>query len=216
MCTLNNQENLLAVGVQQALIGLLVLLVLLAAGFHSAGAQEMGKLDIMAGKSILLRSAEQVERVSIADPAIADFVLTSPNEIYITGRTAGVTNMILWTAKDKYSIYDLEVAYDVSPLKQRLHELLPEEKDLRVTVLHDTISLSGRVSSASNLSRALSLARSYAPEGKVQDLVEVRGVQQVMLEVRVAEMQRSLARRLGVNFNYFTESGKFGSAGWVV
>jgi pilus assembly protein CpaC len=76
--------------------------------------------------------------------------------------------------------------------------------------MHDIVTLSGRVSSASNLSHALALASTYAPEGKVQNLVEVRGVQQVMLEVRVAEMQRSLARRFGVNFNYFSESGNFG------
>ena len=79
-----------------------------------------------------------------------------------------------------------------------------------MTATQDSITLSGRVSSAANLSQVLALARSYAPEGKVNNLVEVRGVQQVMLEVRVAEMQRSIARRMGVNFNYLTESGKFG------
>jgi pilus assembly protein CpaC len=79
-----------------------------------------------------------------------------------------------------------------------------------VTAMHDTIALSGRVSSASNLNHALMLAQSYVPEGKVNNLVEVRGVQQVMLEVRVAEMQRSLIRRLGVNFNYLTDAGNFG------
>jgi pilus assembly protein CpaC len=105
--------------------------------------------------------------------------------------------MTLWMDKGKYSIYDLEVGYDVSRLKQQLNEILPDEKDLRVTVMHDIVTLSGRVSSAPNLSHALALASTYAPEGKVQNLVEVRGVQQVMLEVRVAEMQRSLARRFG-------------------
>jgi pilus assembly protein CpaC len=78
-----------------------------------------------------------------------------------------------------------------------------------VTAMHDTITLSGRVSSAASLAQALTLARAYVPEGKVNNLVEVRGVQQVMLEVRVAEMQRSLVRRMGVNFNYLTESRQF-------
>jgi pilus assembly protein CpaC len=49
----------------------------------------MGKLSVVAGKSIILKSVEQVKRVSIADPAIANFVLTSPTEIYITGRAPG-------------------------------------------------------------------------------------------------------------------------------
>jgi pilus assembly protein CpaC len=60
------------------------------------------------------------------------------------------------------------------------------------------------------MSEVMALTRAYAPEGKVNNLVEVGGVQQVMLEVRVAEMQRSLIRRLGVNFNYLTDSGNFG------
>ena len=173
-------------------------------------AQETGKINVVAGKSIVLKSIERVKRVSIADPAIANFVLTSPNEIYITGRTAGITNMTLWKEKGEYSIYDIEVGIDLSRLKQQIHQILPNEKDLLVTATHNSITFLGRVSSSANLSHALAVARAYAPEGKVHNLAEVRGVHQVMLEVRVAEMQRSLVRRLGVNFNYFTQSGKFG------
>ena len=205
----NERKRILTVGALQSLIVLLVVFVSWAAG-PPAEAQEMGKLNILVGRSIILKSVEQVKRVSIADPSIANFVLTSPTEIYITGRAAGVTNMTLWKEKGKYSIYDIEVGLDVSRLKQEIHDMLPEERDLRVTATNDSITLSGRVSSSANLSQALAIARSYAPEGKVRDLAEVRGVQQVMLEVRVAEMQRSLIRRLGINFNYLTESGKFG------
>jgi pilus assembly protein CpaC len=172
--------------------------------------QAIRKLNLIAGKSMVLKSKDQVKRISIADPEVADFVLISPKEIYLTGKNTGVTNMTLWHTNGSYNIFDLNVGFDVSQLKQTLNDMLPEENDLRVTATHDAITLSGRVSNAANLSQALSLARSYAPEGKVNNLVEVRGVQQVMLEVRVAEMQRSLARRMGVNFNYLTDSGKFG------
>jgi pilus assembly protein CpaC len=172
--------------------------------------QKVKRLNLLVGKSIVLKSKDPVKRISIADPAIADFVLLSPNEIYITGKAAGVTNMTLWQKKGKYRIFDLGVGFDLSQLKQQLDEILPQETDLRVTATQDSITLSGRVSNAVNLSQALTLARSYAPEGKVNNLVEVRGVQQVMLEVRVAEMQRSLARRMGVNFNYLSQGGNFG------
>ena len=181
-----------------------------AAGPPAAESQTAKRIGLLVGKSIVLKSEEPVKRISIADPAVADFVLISPSEIYITGKGAGVTNMTLWLRKGNYRVFDLDVGFDVSQMKQRLEEILPEETDLRVTAMQDSITLSGRVSSAANLSQALTLARSYAPEGKVNNLVEVRGVQQVMLEVRVAEMQRSLARRMGVNFNYLTETGKFG------
>jgi Flp pilus assembly protein CpaB len=127
----NERKNRFAVGAPQALIVLLVVFLSWAVGSPPAGAQEMGKLSVVAGKSIILKSVEQVKRVSIADPAIANFVLTSPTEIYITGRAPGVTNMTLWMDKGIYRIYDLEVGYDVSRLKQQLNEILPDEKDLR-------------------------------------------------------------------------------------
>lgn len=181
-----------------------------AAGWSSAETSTVKRLNLLVGKSVVLKSQETVKRISIADPAIADFVLISPNEIYITAKAAGLTNLTLWKKNGGYKVFDLDVGFDISQLKQQLVEVLPEEKDLRVTATNDSITLSGRISNAASLSQALTLARSYAPEGRVNNLVEVRGVHQVMLEVRVAEMQRSLARRIGVNFNYLTQSGNLG------
>ena len=206
----NGSKIKVACGMILAMIVLSMASVSWATGSLPAEAQTVKRLSLLVGKSIVLKSEVQVKRISIADPAVADFVLISPHEIYITGKAAGVTNMTLWQDKGNYRVFDLDVGFDVSQMKQRLDEILPEETDLRVTATQDSITLSGRVSNASNLSQALSLAGAYAPEGKVNNLVEVRGVQQVMLEVRVAEMQRSLARRMGVNFNYLTEGGNFG------
>ena len=67
----------------------------------------------------------------------------------------------------------------------------------------------GKITSAAGLSQALNLAKAYAPEGKVQNLVEVGGVHQVMLEVRVSEISRSLTRRLGINL-FYNRGGEFG------
>jgi pilus assembly protein CpaC len=161
---------------------------------------EAKKLTLVSGKSIVLRSGTPVSRVSIAAPEVADFLLLSANEIYITGKAAGTTNLTLWQKKKLVAIYDLEVAYDLSRLKQQLHQILPDEEALQVVGTNDSITLSGKISSAVNLSQALALARAYAPEGRVNNFVEVGGVHQVMLEVRVAEMSRSLTKRLGINF----------------
>jgi len=160
------------------------------------------KLQIVVGKSIILKSPKPVKRVSIADPEIAAFVLLSPKEIYITGKASGITNLTLWQNKKISMIYDLEVDYDISRLKQKLHEILPLEKEIRVIATHDSITLSGTISSAANLSQAMALAEAYAPESNVHNLLQVAGVHQVMLEVRVAEMSKSLLNRLGVNFSY--------------
>jgi pilus assembly protein CpaC len=161
---------------------------------------ENEKLAMVSGKSMILRSALPVKRVSIADPEIADFILLSPQEIYLTGKGAGTTSLTIWQDKKVTAIFDIEVAYDLSQLKQHLHAILPEEKDIRVIATNDSITLSGKISSAANLSQALALVNAYAPEGKINNLVQVGGVHQVMLEVRVAEMSRSLTRRLGINF----------------
>ncbi len=161
---------------------------------------EAEKLTLVSGKSIVLRSTAPVSRVSIAAPEVADFLILSANEIYITGKAAGSTNLTLWQNKKLVAIFDLEVGYNLSRLKQQIHEILPEEEALQVIGTNDSITLSGKVSNAVNLSQALALAKSYAPEGKVNNFVEVGGVHQVMLEVRIAEMSRSLTRRLGINF----------------
>ena len=108
---------------------------------------------------------------------------------------------------------DIEIMPDVSRLKEKIHEMLPNEKDIKVTASHDAIVLSGTVSNTSNLSQVVALANAYAPrdkdgKSKVMNLLEVGGVHQVMLEVRVSEMSRSLMRRLGVNFAYISEGGQ--------
>ena len=161
---------------------------------------ETQRIEMVSGKSVILRSTSPIKRISIAEPAVADFLLLSAHEIYLKGKTAGITNLTLWQNKKLVAIYDLEVVYDLSRLKQQLHALLPGEDSLRVISTNDSITLAGQISNASNLSQALALAHSYAPKGKVNNLVAVGGIHQVMLEVRVAEMSRSVSKRLGIDF----------------
>jgi pilus assembly protein CpaC len=170
------------------------------------------KLNLTVGKSIIITSPGPVKRVSLVASEIADAMVLTPHQIYLTGKAPGVTNLTLWGVDNKVSaILDLEVSMDTSRLKEMLHKILPEEKDIKVNYTHDSITLYGTVSSTSNLSQVLALTQSYLPkEGKVINLLEVAGVHQVMLEVRVAEMSRSLLRRLGFNFNYLTPHGNFG------
>jgi len=167
---------------------------------------EAKKLNLISGKSTILKSALPIKRVSIADPEIADFLLLSPHEIYLTGKTAGTTNLTLWQNNKVTEIYDIEVAYDLSRLKQQVHEVLPGEKDLQIIGTNDSITLAGRMINTVNLSKVTALARSYAPKGKINNLIQVGGVHQVMLEVRIAEMSRSTTKRLGINFNYINDN----------
>ncbi len=168
------------------------------------------KLSLVVGKSIVIESPAAVKRVSLAAPAFADALVLSPRQVYLTGKTPGMTNLTLWEDNAVLAAYDVEVSPDIVRLKEKLHDLLPREENIKVSSIHDSITLSGTVSNAANHAMAVSLA---GPFGKVVDLLEVGGVQQVMLEVRVSEIQKSTLRRLGINFNGVSANGdKFGAA----
>ena len=197
----------------QTTIAGIILLVLVISGAYAKDAMaaqlETQRIELVSGKSVVIRTDAAVKRISIAKPEIADFNLLSPTEIYLTGKAAGTTNLTLWQDGRLTAVYDLVVSYDVSRLKQQMQEILPTEKDLRITGINDSITLSGKVTNAAALSQALSLAKAYAPKGNVANLVDVGGVHQVMLEVRVAEMSKSLTRRLGINLGYSYSSNDF-------
>ena len=159
------------------------------------------QLNLVSGKSKIMRSSYPVSRVSVANPEIADILLLTSREIYITGKASGTTNLTLWREDEILAMYDVNVSYDLSALKEQAYEMFSGENDLKVLRMHDTITLSGRVSSANVLSQVLALAKAYAPEGKIANLVEVGGGHQVMLEVRVAEISKSTSKELGINFN---------------
>jgi pilus assembly protein CpaC len=172
------------------------------------------KLHLAVGKSIIIQSPGAVRRVSLVSPEIADAMVLTPRQIYVTGKASGLTHVTLWDVDEKViGILELEITPDLSRLKEILHTILPEENDIRIHSTHDQITLSGTVSSASNLSQVLALTRPFAPldekkEPKIINLLEVAGIHQVMLEVRISEISRSLLRRLGFNFNYVGGTGQ--------
>src|SRR6185503_8483291 len=127
--------------------------------------------------------------------------------IYLTGKTSGITSLTLWNESGKMmGVYDVIIMPDLSRLKENLHKAMPDEKNILVMASHDSITLSGTASTATNLTRAMSIAEAYAPK-KVINSMQVGGVQQVMLEVRVAEMNREFIRRLGINATAMTPQG---------
>lgn len=165
--------------------------------------QSTRKISVDVRKSVIVKSATPITRVSIASEGIADYLLLSPNQIYLTGKKPGITNMTLWKGEDKIAaVYDIEVAPEISRIKAQLQRILPEEKGIRVNASHDALTLSGTVSNAVSQTHALTIAEAFTTgkDQKIINLLQISGVQQVMLEVRVTEMTRSLVRRLTNNF----------------
>ena len=167
-------------------------------------------LEMTIGKSVVLNSVQPIKRASLANPDLAETLVLSPTQIYLSGKAMGSTNLTFWGRDGKvFAIYDIEVGPDLMGLKARIHELFPEETGILVRSSKEHITLSGTVTGPEVLTQVIQLADSYAPQ-KVMSLLQVGGVQQVMLEVKIAEIQRGLLKRLGVNIHYFGSDGSYG------
>ena len=171
-------------------------------------------LNVPMNRAVVVESEEAFAELSIANPAIADISSLSDRTIYVLGKTPGLTTLTLLDANGRLiTNVNVRVAADISEFKERLRQILPGEK-IEVRTANDGIVLSGVVSSTARLQRALDLAERYA-EGRVSNLMSVGGVQQVMLKVRFAEMNRSVSKSLSsswaVNGSIF--SGDVGTNG---
>ncbi|MEP2532051.1 type II and III secretion system protein family protein [Shimia sp.] len=152
-------------------------------------------LGVPMNRAVVVESDVPFAELSIANPAIADISSLSDRTIYVLGKSPGMTTLTLLDAAGKLiTNVEVRVAPDISEFKERLRQILPTEK-IEVRTANDGIVLSGTVTSAQKLERAMELAQRYAPE-RVSNLMVVGGVQQVMLKVRFAEMQRSVSKSL--------------------
>ena len=152
-------------------------------------------LTVPMNRAIVVETEQPFAELTIANPSIADVTSLSDRSIYILGVTPGTTTLIVLDEQGRLrNSVEVRVAPDISEFKERLRQILPDEK-IEVRTANDGIVLSGTVSSIQAQDRALDLAQRYAPE-RVSNLLSVGGVQQVMLKVRFAEMQRSVSKAL--------------------
>lgn len=122
-------------------------------------------LELDVGKSTIIDLPVPIKRASLANPEIADAIVLSPRQIYVTGKGFGATNLTLWDKKDQIlTTFDIQVNMDISRLKDRLSTLLPDESRIEVVATHDHVTLSGMVSSSERLNQAVAVAEAYAPQ----------------------------------------------------
>ena len=172
-----------------------------------------GALAVPMNRAVVVESETPFAELSIANPAIADISTLSDRTIYVLGKAPGRTTLTLLGPDGRLiANVDVQVAPDVAEFKERLQQILPGER-IEVRTANDGIVLSGVVSSTQKLDRALDLAERYAPN-RVSNLMVVGGTQQVMLKVRFAEMNRSVAKGLQGGFTaLFEGSDSAGIAG---
>ena len=135
--------------------------------------KDVQSLDLVLGKSTVVDVPVAIKRASLADPAIADAIVLSPKQIYVTVKGYGSTNMTLWGKDDQVlAIFDVEVALDVARLKEQYSRLLPEETNIHLASSNDHLTLSGTISSPAKLSQALAVAEAFAPK-RVINLLKI-------------------------------------------
>ncbi|MCX6544249.1 MAG: type II and III secretion system protein family protein [Acidobacteria bacterium] len=163
-----------------------------AAGFE--------RILLTAGRSTVLSTAFDITRIAVTNPAVADAVVVQPREILIDGKAAGTVSLIIWGAARRVQ-FDVVVEQGVSTLQQKLQALFPGE-DINATVNDEALILSGHVSSTTVMLKAGEIAQASAAKTKVINMLQLPGPpgsQQVMLQVRFAEVNRRATEELGVN-----------------
>ncbi len=171
---------------------------------------EPGKpVHLLINRLAKLKSSENVIRAHVVNPDIAEIIYSktqSPEWVFISGKSIGTTQLTLWGKKNRVlGTFEIIVRPDVNGLKKHLHDIFPQEK-VNVRDSGEYLTLTGTVSGAVKLTKVMALAEAYAPE-RIINLLQVGGVQQVMLEVRIAEISKSDQQRLGINIIYQGDDG---------
>jgi pilus assembly protein CpaC len=155
---------------------------------------------LTAGRSTVLTTEFDITRIAITNPTVADAVVVQPREVLIDGKAAGTVSLIIWGASTRVQ-YDVVVDPGVAALQQQFQALFPGE-DIRVNITDEALVLSGSVSSNSIMLRAGEIAAASASKLKVINLLQLPGgteSQQVMLQVRFAEVNRRAVAELGLS-----------------
>jgi pilus assembly protein CpaC len=167
-------------------------------------------INIVVGKLGKLKSRKPVKRAHMVNPAVAELIVSSTQStqwVFFSAKTAGTTQLTLWDEDNRIlAIFNIVVAPDVAELKKKLHEIFPNEK-VQVRSSGDYITLNGTVTDTSRMAKVVALAETYAPKGKVLNMLKLGGIQQVMLEVKVAEISRKVGKELGINFAAISDDG---------
>ena len=181
-------------------------------GAQQAQGEGFERIHITAGRSTVLTTPFDVTRIAVTNPVIADATVVQPREILIDGKAPGTISLIVWGDVNRAQ-YDLVIEPAVTALQQKLRALFPGE-DIEVGVTDEAVVLSGRVSNNQVMLRAGEIAQASSSKLNVINMLQLPGgseSQQVLLQVRFAEVNRRALQELGVSF--FT--GSQGFHNWV-
>lgn len=172
------------------------------------GGIHAGQLDVPLNKSQVVRVERPYSQALIGNAEVADVLPLTNESVYVLGKKVGTTSLTFYDRnKTLIAVVDIAVGPDVVTLKRQLAELLPKD-EIGARMSNDAVVLTGVVSSAPIVQRAVQIAETYAP-GKVVNMLSVGASQQVMLEVRFSEIKRQTGKEIGVGSIFSNDSGSF-------
>src|SRR5476649_2155510 len=218
----------------------------------AASVELAAQIELSEGKSTLMHLPYPAARLAVGDARVADVILINPSEVYM-GKSNGATNLIIWNRANQATIIDIAVGIDTLALRKQFEQLLPNEKDLVITVSGGALILSGTVSDTVRASQAMALATAFlqrsgrgmlgaagtstqapaassasgaapavsvsgaAPASagsepaaaRVINMMAVAAPQQVLLEVKIAEISKTLVDQLGASVGASISSGNW-------
>jgi pilus assembly protein CpaC len=196
----------------------------------SGQAATPGNMTLQLGKSTLMRMPEAVQARSVGNPAVLQAMLVAPDTLYLVGVDIGTSNMIVQGRSGMCNVIEVVVGIDPGALQASLAALMPEQKDIRVSAAGDTLVISGMVDDALTAARVLELAAAFvrrpaqaleaakgdkstggaavpsagAGNTRIVNFLNISAPQQVMLEVKIAEVSKTLLDKLeaGLTVNF--------------
>jgi len=166
-----------------------------------------GQIKLLIGRSTVLRTRTPYKRVSVTQPEVVGDNLVDPTTILLTAKKTGSSQLIVWDDKDQSEVIDIVVDVDLKMLSELVKTNFPAAV-VELSAVNGTLVVKGRVQ---NLQTAEQITEMLAAYGKVLNFLEMAGGQQVMLQVRFAEVSRTATTALGVNFGLADGSGHFAS-----
>jgi pilus assembly protein CpaC len=173
-----------------------------ASNLPTAGA---APLRVLVGKSLLINTNDRLKRVSVTDPTVADALAVTPTQVLINGLAPGEVSLLIWDEFERSRSFDLRVDVDITAATEEMHRLFPDEQ-INVSPSRTAIVLSGHVTTEDVSKHAAALASAYS-----KNVVNVLtfgpvGAEEVLLEVKFAEVDRTALTQLGINL-FSTGSG---------
>lgn len=176
--------------------------------------------EVAVNKSVILSLKNPAARVSIANPAIAEFLLLSPRQIQLNGIALGTTSLIVWErGVAKPVFFDVKVTGDATVIENMIKEMAPDDS-INVEFANDTVILSGKAANEQTIKKAVEIAAAYSPGSSVSTTVtEKEGIKttktettakvvnhividqpnQILLQVKVAQVDKTSLKKLGIS-----------------